>query len=93
MSEPGATCCGSDLAELANADRHGHSERIHRVTVYQCKNCMRIIALGESADPGWVGAKVRMFLDLRKEAFELAGLTASPAVAIFDTRKRRVIFG
>jgi hypothetical protein len=93
MSEPEASCCGSDMAELASAKRSGHAERVHRVTVYRCENCGRIIALGKSADPGWVGAKARMFLGLRREAFQFAGLIAPSAVAIFDTWSRLVIFG
>jgi hypothetical protein len=81
------------MAELASAERSGPGRRVHRVTVYQCENCGRTIALGKSADPHWVSAKAQTFLDLRTEAFRLARLTAPPAVVIFDTRRRLVLFG
>jgi hypothetical protein len=57
MNERESTCCGNDIVELASAERSGLTQR---VTVYLCANCNRIIALGESADPGWVGAKARI---------------------------------
>jgi hypothetical protein len=76
MSLPETTCCGRDMAELASAERTGNAERVHRVTVYRCE-CGRIIALGESADPGWVSAKALMFVDLRREAFARASLIAA----------------
>ena len=93
ISEPETSCCGGEMAALASAGRPGHGGGVHRVTVYQCQACNRTTALGESCDPFWVGAKARMFLDLRREAFRRGGLTALPAAAIFDAHQQRAIFG
>jgi hypothetical protein len=80
------------MLKLATAGRDGRW--FQRVTVYRCEICGRRDAQGESADPGWVSAKAGLFLELRREAYERAGLNVpSQAVAVFDLARRRVIFG
>jgi hypothetical protein len=81
------TCCREAMHELATV---GESQR---VVIYGCELCERTEALGFSSDPWWVSAKARAFLRLRSEAFRLAGLEPPPAIAIFDSHTRRVIFG
>ena len=94
-SEPVETmhCCGEAMSHVASAERGGHKGGVHRVTVYRCERCNRTDSRGESCDPWWVGAKARMFLELRREAFQSAGLEASEVVAVFGASNRQVIFG
>ncbi len=97
MSDPAAaemSCCNRQMRQLSNADRPGHKDGlVQRVAVYQCETCGRVDARGDSCDPYWVSAKGRMFLELRREAFERGGLAAPPpAVAIFDSERSQVIF-
>jgi hypothetical protein len=81
------TCCGAPMHGLASVGGN------QRVVIYGCEMCERTEALGFSSDPWWVSAKARAFLRLRSEAFRLAGLEPPPAVAIFDSEKRQVVFG
>jgi len=81
-------CCNSQMLQVASAERpHGD-----RVTVMACEACGRIDSLGFASSPWWVGARARSFAELRKEAFQSAGLEASPATAVLDQATLRVIF-
>jgi len=81
------------MQELATADKATGAGRFQRVTVYRCDMCNRVDSRGESCDPFWVSAKNRLFLDLRREAYQQAGLEADPAIAVFDSRRKLVSFG
>jgi len=86
------TCCDQNMAELANAERTTESGWFQRVRIYGCSVCGCFKSRGESSDPGWVGAKAQLFLDLRCEAYQQAGLEADPAIAVFDSARRLVLF-
>ena len=75
------------MQPLASAERSGDT-----VTVYQCEACGRTDAFGLASSPWWVGARARIFLELREEAFNRAGLEASPAFAFLDSANCQVIF-
>jgi hypothetical protein len=82
-------CCDSQMLHLASAERsHGD-----RVTVYRCETCGHIDSLGVASSPWWVGARARSFVELRKEAFDRAGLEAGPAIAVLDRANLQVSFG
>jgi hypothetical protein len=88
------TCCRGRMPELSSVERPGHRDGLYqRVSVYQCPDCGRVKALGESCDPGWVNAKARLFLDLRHDAFIRAELAPPPpATAIFKLPEQLVFF-
>jgi hypothetical protein len=83
-------CCDSQMLQLASAERREGGDR---VTVYRCATCGRVDSLGVASSPWWVGARARSFVELREEAFDRAGLEASPAVAVLDCATLEVIFG
>jgi hypothetical protein len=85
------TCRGHAMQELATAERSGDGW-FQRVTLSRCDTCGRIDSHGESSDPWWVTAKAVLFLNLREEALEQAGLECESAVAVFDSANRNVIF-
>jgi hypothetical protein len=84
-----AMSCDAEMDELARAE-HSYGDG---VIVYRCDTCGRIDSLGEASSPWWVGARARSFLELREQAFQRAGLEASPAVAVLDLANQQVIFG
>lgn len=75
--------------QLARTE-HDHGDR---VIVYACTPSARTDAFGHASSLWWVGARARSFIELREQAFQHAGLEASPAVALFDRATQQVIFG
>jgi hypothetical protein len=80
------------MCELASAERPGHADKTHSVSLYLCNNCGGVRSLGRSCDPGWVSAKAEMFLTLREQAYRRAGMQATAARPIFNLETWTVLF-